>query len=151
MLARHKERSSLRSRGQVAAVTTDLTSPATRVDSVSHSGMETRWITVQKAPGERLGITLEASAKEPSQREEIVISAVSRTSPLYGLVQAGERILSLDGMTFTAAGMASECVTLKWLTLVVAPPPEHGVCLSEAGPGMRQVLAPEVFAGVCPL
>ena len=77
-------------------------------------------ISISKASGEKLGLSLAVYHLQTS--DGVVVSAVSRTSPLAPHIRAGDRILSCNGLSMSAGQLSKAATDLADLTLVVAPP-----------------------------
>ena len=77
-------------------------------------------ISISKASGEKLGLSLAVHHLQTS--DGVVVSAVSRTSPLAPHIRAGDRILSCNGLSMSAGQLSKAATDLADLTLVVAPP-----------------------------
>jgi len=77
-------------------------------------------ISISKASGAKLGLSLAVHHLQTS--DGVVVSAVSRTSPLAPHIRAGDRILSCNGLSMSAGQLSKAATDLADLTLVVAPP-----------------------------
>ena len=79
-----------------------------------------RSIQISKTPGARLGCSL--ANHNLRTNDGVIVSSVSRSSPLHGLVFPGDRILACDGLTLSASEMAQTVIDQGNVNLTVASP-----------------------------
>merc|ERR1719440_104962 len=77
-------------------------------------------LSISKGSGEKLGLSL--AVQHLSTNDGVVVSAVSRNSPLAPHIKAGDRIMSCNGLSMSAGQLANAANELADLTLVIAPP-----------------------------
>jgi hypothetical protein len=81
-------------------------------------------ITITKTPRAGVGVAFAHTHCNPDGSPCAVVTSVSRSGPLTGMLQAGDRILSCNGCAMVAQSLSETVVALSNLTLVVAPPLE---------------------------